>query len=75
MKINLVTAKYNPKHNAVEEIRTGTTNSIKEAVKWLNKQIKPAMFYIDGLQNTDHWFTFGYVNNTQYFSEYKKVID
>jgi len=74
MNIILVKAEYQNNLNAVREVKAGKTDNIKDAEIWLNNTNFPAMFYIDGLQNTDYWHKFGYVVNDLYTKEYKKII-
>jgi len=75
MKVHCVTAKYDLQVNAVREQRVKTVDNIEEAEEWINGINEPAMFYIDGMQNYDAYFTFGSLYNSAYWEEYKKVID
>ena len=75
MNIHLVTAKYNSSVNAVAEFRRGIVHTIEEAKAWLNKINKPAMIYIDGMQDCYCFISLGCIFNSLYWAEYKKVID
>ena len=78
--IKLVTAKYNPKENAVREDCVGEfeVNKMEQAKEWLKTQTQfqtPAMFYINGTQDLDCFLTFMSAYNNYYWKEYKKVKD
>lgn len=75
MNIILVTAKFIPSKNAVAEYRKNMVHSIDDAERWLNNINKPAMFYIDGMQNHDRFLDLCCVFNKLYWKEYKKIID
>jgi len=75
MKINCVIAQYHKDQNAVAEYRVKTLHDIESAEDWLNKTNKPAMFYIDGMQNHDRYLDLCCLYNSKYWAEYKKVVD
>ncbi len=75
MKIHLIIVQYNKVKNAVSEHRIKTVHSIEEAEIWLNNIFKPAMFYIDGMQNHDRFLDLCCLYNSEYWIEYKKIID
>jgi len=75
MNIHLVTAEYHEQVNAVAEFRQGTVHTIEEAENWLKNETVPAYMYIDGTQNLYAFLTLCCAHNTQYWEEYKKVID
>ena len=75
LTIHCIVAKYDKKHNATAEFRVKTLHDYNQAEKWLTKINKPAMFYIDGLQNTDSFLTFGCKYNEMYWNEHRKEID
>jgi len=75
LNINLVIAEFNETQNAVKEFRVKTVHSIEKAEKWLANKSKPAMFYLDGMQNHDRFLDLCCCYNSKYWAEYKKVID
>ena len=80
MNIKCVTAKYDPKVNAVREYTAKEFDRLewKEAEYWLNEmELKriPAYFYMDGMQNHDAFLNFFCPKNSFMKKEYRKIID
>ena len=75
MNIHCVIAEYVPNVNATKETRVKTVHSVNEAEIWINKQSKPAMTYIDGMQNHDAFMSMCCMHNSKYWKEHRKEID
>jgi len=75
MEVILVIAEFNKNENAVSEKRINTVDSYDRACNWLNNETRPAMFFIDGMQNHDRFLDLCCSYNPEYWKEYKKVID
>ena len=75
MNVNCVVAKYDSENNAVAEHLKKTFHNIEDAESWLKNENKPAMIYIDGMQNHDAFLDLCCSYNSQYWLEYKKVKD
>lgn len=75
LTINCVVAEYMPKQNATKETKVKTVHSIEEAEAWINSINKPAMTYIDGMQDHDRFMDLCCLYNKKYWSEHRKERD